>query len=345
VADPKRVFIHIGAPKTGTTYLQKVLAANRDRLELAGVLYPRVGREAHHSAVWSVRGTFDQTEKGPAFADHWPRLVQESLDWAGETVVISSELFCFARRRKIAEIVTAFRGAQVHIVYTARDLVRQVPAVWQEQVKNREVMPYNAYLSDVLGRRRSPLATMFWSSQDVPEVLRRWSRGLHGGCTHLVTAPPSGAPAAVLWQRFAGVIGLHPDDYASDLPAANTSLSITAAEALRRYNERHAADLPILEYRRLVRRKLDPAFAAVLRDGSRLPLTPTQRTAIVDLAEAMVRRVRHGGYDVVGSLDDLVPQRPGRGDPPPGRGPDDLSDAEIADAFGDVVDYLLRRPR
>jgi hypothetical protein len=345
VADSKRIFLHIGAPKTGTTYLQKVLAHNRDAMEVAGVLYPRVGREAHHSAVWSVRKTFAQTEKGPAFADHWNRLVQESLDWSGDTVVISSELFCFSRRRKIAEIVTAFRGAELHLVYTARDLMRQVPAVWQEQVKNREVMAYGDYLTDVLGRSKSPLATMFWNSQDAHQVLRRWSRGLEPSQVHLVTAPPSGSPTDLLWKRFASVVGLDADRYPCDHPAANTSLSITAAETLRRYNERHAADLPILDYRRIVRRRLDPAFAHTLVDGSRLPLLPAQRHRIVDLSEQMVDRVRGAGYDVVGSLDELVPERPSHGDPPPGRSPDDLSDSEIAQALTDVLDYVLRHPR
>ncbi|MBA2774812.1 MAG: hypothetical protein H0U36_12330, partial [Nocardioidaceae bacterium] len=36
----KRVFFHIGAPKTGTTYLQNVLFQNRPALKAAGVLYP-----------------------------------------------------------------------------------------------------------------------------------------------------------------------------------------------------------------------------------------------------------------------------------------------------------------
>jgi hypothetical protein len=345
VAEPKRVFIHIGAPKTGTTYLQKVLAKNRDDMEAAGVLYPRVGREAHHSAVWSVRKTFAETDKGAAFADHWERLVRESLDWTGDTVVISSELFCFSRRRKISEIVSAFVGAEVHIVYTARDLMRQVPAVWQEQVKNREVMGYQDFLVDLLGGRRSPLATMFWNGQDAPAVLQRWSRGLDPSHVHLVTAPRSGEPTDLLWKRFAAVIGIEADRYPSDLPAANTSLSITAAETLRRYNERHAADLPILEYRRLVRRRLDPAFAATLTDGSRLPLTRAQRNTIVDLSERLVAVVGRAGYDVVGSLDELLPARPGRDDPAPGRGPDDLTDAEIMTALLDVLDHLLRHPR
>ena len=36
----KKVFFHVGAPKTGTTYLQQVLFQNREALARDGVLYP-----------------------------------------------------------------------------------------------------------------------------------------------------------------------------------------------------------------------------------------------------------------------------------------------------------------
>ena len=39
----ERVFLHIGGPKCGTTYLQTVLWSNKPRLAEAGVLRP--GRE------------------------------------------------------------------------------------------------------------------------------------------------------------------------------------------------------------------------------------------------------------------------------------------------------------
>ena len=37
---PSTIYLHIGAPKTGTTYLQDMLWANKDVLERAGVLVP-----------------------------------------------------------------------------------------------------------------------------------------------------------------------------------------------------------------------------------------------------------------------------------------------------------------
>ena len=36
---PTRVLLHVGTPKTGTSYLQDVLFRNRDHLEARGILY------------------------------------------------------------------------------------------------------------------------------------------------------------------------------------------------------------------------------------------------------------------------------------------------------------------
>jgi hypothetical protein len=50
-----RVYLHIGAPKTGTTYLQEVLFRNRARLAEHGVLYPGDSTAAHYAAVLDLR--------------------------------------------------------------------------------------------------------------------------------------------------------------------------------------------------------------------------------------------------------------------------------------------------
>ena len=75
-SDSKRVIIHVGAPKTGTTFLQGVLWRNRDDLEVpdstssvrAGVI---TTAPVMTSATWSTtRKTRDQT--GPVRGTSWP---------------------------------------------------------------------------------------------------------------------------------------------------------------------------------------------------------------------------------------------------------------------------------
>ena len=49
--------LHVGLPKTGTTYLQAVLAHHRDALREAGVLYPFVRPQAMFLGAVEVRGS------------------------------------------------------------------------------------------------------------------------------------------------------------------------------------------------------------------------------------------------------------------------------------------------
>ncbi len=52
----QRVYLHVGVPKSGTTFLQASLTANRKALRAAGVLYPG-GEERMFLAAVDVRGS------------------------------------------------------------------------------------------------------------------------------------------------------------------------------------------------------------------------------------------------------------------------------------------------
>jgi hypothetical protein len=344
VVAERRVFVHIGAPKTGTTYLQEVLHRNRDALRDAGLLYPE-GR-AHHAPVWDLRGGLEDGDHGEGIAGRWAALVEEVRGWPGDAV-ISSEMFVFVDEERASTIVSTFAddlGAEVHVVYTARDLVRQVPAVWQEQVKNRRTLPYAKFCADVVGRRRTRLGRHFWRAQDAPAALARWSAaGVPAHRVHVVTMPPSGTSPDVLWGRFAGVLGVDPAAYDSHIPPSNESLSVTAVETLRRYNQRHAEGMGIRRYRAQVQQPLMPALTGAVGDTERLPLTYAHRKRLAAHGEKIAKTLRKAGYDVVGSLDELVPAKPDRAARHATvRGPGDLSDAELLDAALDVVHHLLQ---
>ena len=50
------VYLHVGAPKTGTTYLQAMLHAHRDQLRTDGCLYPASRLWAHHDEARFLSG-------------------------------------------------------------------------------------------------------------------------------------------------------------------------------------------------------------------------------------------------------------------------------------------------
>jgi hypothetical protein len=84
-ASGARAFLHIGAPKTGTTYLQSVMRRNRKALAAAGVLYPGK-RNAHFLASMDLRDSGFAGYRDPAARGAWQSVVRRSHKWRGDSV-------------------------------------------------------------------------------------------------------------------------------------------------------------------------------------------------------------------------------------------------------------------
>ena len=71
----ERVYLHVGTPKSGTTYLQRVLDHNRERLAAAGVLVvgERHGDRVHAALVVREDRRVETLSAGQQ--QSWARLV------------------------------------------------------------------------------------------------------------------------------------------------------------------------------------------------------------------------------------------------------------------------------
>ncbi|MDP9444137.1 MAG: hypothetical protein M3P83_07250, partial [Actinomycetota bacterium] len=332
-----RVYLHVGVPKTGTTFLQGVLAGNRARLRENGVLYP--GRdEAHHRAAWDLRDVPARRADDQHVRGAWDRLVQAALEWHGH-VVVSSELFGYARPRHVARARRALAGTELHLVLTVRDLARQVPAVWQERVKNQHTVEYGTFVDDLLQPDSGiAICRAFWYVQDAVAVLRRWADGLPPARVHVVTVPPAGAPPEELWRRFCTAVEVTAEGHHLDVPAANVSLSLPQTELLRRISAGFD-DLPWPRYRREVRDRLLPVLARAVPDTPRAGLAEPARTALARRSQAMAAQLARQRYDVVGSLDDLLV------DAAAAPGVQQLPETDVLDAAVAVIRDLLEHRR
>ena len=84
----ERVYLHVGAPKSGTTYLQTVLDSNRAVLEGAGTLL--VGRHLDRiHAAMAVREDPRLAELPESAGGAWRRLVGEIKGWSGSSALLS----------------------------------------------------------------------------------------------------------------------------------------------------------------------------------------------------------------------------------------------------------------
>lgn len=302
----RRVFLHIGSPKTGTTFLQQVLWSHRDLAREQGVLLPLKRFNDHYQASLDIRGMATPNSAHEAAQGMWSRLVADAGGWPG-TVLVSHELFAAADDVQARRATTSFGpGVEVHVVLTVRDLPRQLTAEWQEHVKHRSTLRFDEFVASVK-KEADSRSGWFWRVQDYVRLAERWGAGLPAGRVHVVTVPPAGAPPTLLWERFAGLVGLDAGSFDTAASRTNTSLGIEQAEILRRVNI--ALD---------GRLALPGPYPAIVKDvfahevlaghtGSRLRLDAEDTEFALEQSRGLAEGLAALNVDVVGSLDELVP--------------------------------------
>ena len=84
----RRVFLHVGTAKSGTSFLQDLWWEHRGELRERGLLLPGGRRRDHFAAAAVVKGmtAVVETLRGRE-RDAWRRLVEETRTWAGDALV------------------------------------------------------------------------------------------------------------------------------------------------------------------------------------------------------------------------------------------------------------------
>jgi hypothetical protein len=332
----RRVFFHVGLPKTGTTFLQTTMWRNRRRLREQGFLYPGSKRMDHYHAAQVVRGV--PPDRMGDDADVWDRIVAELAAWDGDGLV-SHEFLSMVNRRQARRVVRALGPAEVHVVVTVRDYVRQFPAVWQEALKMHSELSFDEFMEQVLAFETS--GAWGWASQDIPAVLRRWSKAVPADRIHVVTVPPQGAPRHLLWDRWCEVLGIDDTDFNLQLKFTNRSLGVHQAALLHRVKPFLSPPLTEGPVRHRWVRKYFGHQVLVPQKGERFALRPQQEKELRDLSAAAAQAIRDGGFPVTGDLDDLVPAPTDQERPHP----DDVTEAEMLDVAAQAIDQMIRDVR
>jgi len=243
-----------------------------------------------------------------------------------------------ATDQQIEVAVRSLEPAEVHVVYGARDLARQIPAVWQESLKNRRKRPYGRFVKSVLRSRSGGRpAAAFWRAQDAVAVLDRWAQHLPLQRIHVLTLPPRDAPIELLWNRFCAVLGIDPRGFDLQVARTNTSLTQAEAEVLRRLNLVLPEDLEWPEYERLVKSR----FNNIADQGGRgdpIRVPPRHQRRLVRQSQAIQGSLAQAGYDVVGDLSDLTPAQESFGSV---RG---MRQVHVADAAIELLAAALVQP-
>ncbi|CAM3581653.1 hypothetical protein [Isoptericola cucumis] len=332
---PRRVFLHVGAPKSGTTYLQSRLRANRRGLRAYGVRYPLGWFADPRLHYWAALEVTDSDHGvDPRHVDgSWRRLLRRVRRARGD-VVVSHEMLAKAAGDQAARALAdlAATGAEVHVVLTARDLARELTSGWQETLKFGSRTTFRRYLDNAQAGRSG-----FMQGFDPTRVLAVWGADLPAERIHVVTAPPPGHDADLLWSRFLAALGVGEAELPREASQANASVGIPEAQVLRRLNRRLGEDArrggalsPLIE-------GIVVSGALASRRSPRITLGPADHPWVAERSDAWIEWLRERGVRVHGDLDDL---RPGEPDPD-WVDPDVLMPQKVAGAALDTVEVLL----
>lgn len=226
-----RFLLHIGANKTGTSSVQRMLATNAPALARAGWVYPdfHLSHCAHHALAYALAG--HPTRGLPdGWRDAWTKATQDP----SRRYVISSELFF--RNVPPQAAATLFPPGQTRILLYLREHLSYLASWYAQAVQERNL---TASFDDYI--RLFP--------QPFEGFLKRWE-AVYG--TEAITlrpfrrdAFPGGDIRADVLAQMGGVSGI-------DMPEADSNLTISGnllffkrmLNHVMSYEEAHAHPIP-----------------------------------------------------------------------------------------------------
>ncbi|MFC7493819.1 MULTISPECIES: hypothetical protein [unclassified Nocardioides] len=293
-----RVFLHIGLPKTGTTYLQEALWLNRDRLAERGLYLPGARRQ-HLLASLELRedpGLANRPRQVEHPWTHLVDLVNARLRKKGGDALISHEFFASATPAQVERAREAFPDADLHVVVTARPMVDLFTSRWQEWVKNGNDLPIDSYPPEPKG-----VSAWGWASFDLGDVLERWGSVLDHDRIHVVPLTRGAGPRQ-LWDTFLDVCGQRSEGIDAEEQPANTSLGLAEVEVLRRTNSDLKGFTSPTDRGRWIRGHLGER--TLVHEGAERYRPSEQKLAELQRREErLLALLASGGFDLRGDVD------------------------------------------
>jgi hypothetical protein len=155
--DERRCYIHVGTHKTGTTAIQRFLAANAAVLAARGTHYPRAGRlsesfPGHHNAAFEL---FGDPRFDPALGTFAEIVAEIAASRAPRACISSEDLEYLYRRPPLlaaARDALLAAGYRPVIVVYVRAQGDYLESLYAETVKFGGTLGFDAFVDDVLHR-------------------------------------------------------------------------------------------------------------------------------------------------------------------------------------------------
>jgi hypothetical protein len=335
----RRLYLHIGTPKSGTSYLQSVLRDNKRAFRDLGLLFPFDSLRSYFALYECAVHGFDGPDARESAVKRFDAFCSRVAAWQSDAIA-SHEALVRLHPEQVQGLVDRLTelDVELQVVLTVRDLARQIPSSWQQDVKVGSTVGFGDYLATIQHDRTS----LFWREQDVVRALGAWVPAVGADHVTVVTIPPSGSPPDLLWRRFAAAIEIDPDGIAlSETHRSNRSMGAVDVEIFRRINEvvarREEEQGEYLVHHRKRRSSLGRRISSKVGDAAPASYSPDLHGWVQAESAAIVDAVKASGVRVVGDLDDLTPGS----QPPAGADPDAVDDQQIAARAPEIIEDVF----
>ncbi len=327
----RRLILHVGLSKSGTTALQAALAASRRQLAEQGVAVPLSTRPAVNRVLlkplgWQPGSGF----VGPRDAEPLARLARCLRAVAQDDALISSEDLAELDQPTARSVVALARsqGFDVRLVVTARAWTSQLPSEYQQFLKHRLTDTFPDFL-DSVRTGEGFYGRHFRLRQDLGAVCARWAADVPPENVHVVVLPRRGGNKDFIFTEVAAILGVPASSVPPRHRDVNASYGVVEAELYRRLNVELTRLVPSRTQRTYgpVRRVL--SRGALQRSASPRIVLPTDQLAWVSAeSTSQVCAIAERGYSVHGDLAWLLADASDTG-PAPVIRDEDLSRAAI----------------
>ena len=299
-------FIHIGAPKCGSTALQSWLDRNRVNLAEKGVHY--VSEGAHWVApAKSLVGVADRVSGKPIPTREWERLVaavrRATPDPRGTArAIVSSEWYAGASDDAVERAVQDLDGSRMHALLFVRPLSSTLVSAWQQALKLGGKQSLQEWLSTIFDEPTSPTAERAWGKHRYDLIAARWAKHLGADRVSIVVLDPKSPER--LFRTVEEIVGVAPGSASAAPGRTNQSLSPFESEVLLALNrEFYARGGTLRGYRQGVLRTFD-GYVNSVRVGSpeKMLLPQSWAPRVAALNEEIAKGIDRTGVQVIGDL-------------------------------------------
>ncbi len=308
MAKLKKLIIHPGFHKTGTTALQQALSEVRGELHESGFSYPKIAGNAHHRAAWSViEITWGWRKRGGRLMApiEWQKL-ERKIRSSKDISIISSEFFSQASNEQLANVARKIKGIDIEVIFTWRPLPFMLASSYQQYLKYGLKLSYSEWLDSIFeSSGKAKHTPSFWLRNLHGDVVSRWAEVFGAENISLIAVDES--DPNFLYSSFSNLAGVPAGIIREPVhKEMNRSLTFNESALLLEINRTYPKDLDWDSYEIFIRKGNVKALTGsdVYETSDEKIFTPEWAVAkAAEINLKNVEQIKALGIKIIGDID------------------------------------------